>query len=205
MRRVLMRWFDLRLRAFGRSRARTFEASRHPLRLDLGCGRCGRAGHVGIDLSVSAELRWNLCWGLPFSDNSVAEIRSDHFFEHLSLRAFVQLLRECHRVLIPDGILDFTVPHIDPFLDAYLADDIEFLRTKIFDVPAADNAIYSTSFDLVVWLLHRDGEHRSLFDRRSVLMKLRSAGFREVWTREFDAERDVAPPRFSSLYAVARK
>src|SRR3989338_7671002 len=69
------------------------------LKLDLGCGSLKRPGFIGIDLSSKADLQWDINWGIPFNDNSVTEIRSDHFFEHLELSHLMTVFRECRRVL----------------------------------------------------------------------------------------------------------
>lgn len=192
------------LRAGSARRARAIQRRVRPLRLDLGCGDHPREGHIGIDLSPRADLRWDLTWGIPFADESVADIRSDHLFEHLDLPIVVEVLRECRRVLEPNGGLDFTVPHIDPYLDAYLRRDMDLLKEKIHDVPPERESLYSTCFDRISWLLLREGEHRSIYDRESIIAKVRQAGFREVRTREYEPSRDT-DRRFSSCYVVAVK
>jgi len=141
---------------------------------------------------------------LPFSDNSVTEIRSDHFLEHLELPLVVRVLKECYRVLVPGGILDFTVPHINPYLEAYEKNDLDFLKEKIHDIPQGQDVIYSTCFDRIAWLLLRSGEHKSLFDKESIISKVKLAGFSQVMTRDFDPKKDVNQ-RFSSVYVVAVK
>jgi predicted SAM-dependent methyltransferase len=198
------RWQRWRHKERGRARARQLYRQLGPLKADLGCGNCKRPGFVGVDLTPTADIRWNLHWGLPFPDRTVAEIRSDHCLEHLDLSVVVDVLRECHRVLVPGGVLDFTVPHIDPYLAAYQRRDGAFLEAKINDLPAEYAALYATCFDRIAWLLLRGGEHRSLFDRDSIVAKVRLAGFRDVATRDYDPERDLVQ-RFSSVYVVARK
>ena len=159
---------------------------------------------MGLDLSPDADIQWDIRWGLPFDDNSVIEIRSDHFLEHLELPMVVEVLRECRRVLVPGGMLYFTVPHLDPYVDAYLRRDWQFLKEKITDIPEGQEDLYSTCFDRIAWLLHRAGEHKSLFDRDSVIAKLRVVGFTDVRIREFDPNRDINW-RFSSIYVGAVK
>ncbi len=197
IQRKIIKWRGLR-KAAAISRSSTL------IRLDLGCGPIMRPGFIGVDLADRAGLRWDLQWGLPFRDNTIEEIRSDHFLEHLSLPFVVALLCECHRVLRPRGRVEFTVPHLDPYIEAYIKRDFDFLRGKIFDTPAGQDEIYSTSFDRIAWLLHRNGEHKSLFDKESILAKFKLAGFGEVRSREHDAEKDVNP-RYSSIYIVGVK
>jgi predicted SAM-dependent methyltransferase len=192
------------IRRKGLRKAAELSRSTAPISLDLGCGPTKRPGFVGIDLSETADVRWDLRWGLPFADNTIAEIRSDHFLEHLELPMVVTVLSECHRALRSGGSLDFTVPHFDPYLDAYLRHDFEFLKENIYDVPRDQEDLYDTCFDRIIWLLYRDGGHQSMFDTESILAKVRLAGFTSVTTREYDSTRDVNQ-RFSSIYVVAIK
>lgn len=198
-------WLDQKtMKRHGIERAKQLVSTMGELRLDLGCGSFKRVGFVGIDLSPRADIQWDIRWGLPCEDNSVSDIRSDHFFEHLELTDLVDVLRECRRVLVPGGVLDFTVPHFDPYLEAYLHKDFDYLKERICDVPQGQETLYGTSFDRVAWLLYRSGEHKSLFDKESIVAKVKLAGFENVTTREFDPAKDTNP-RFSSVYVVAIK
>lgn len=195
------RWF---LRKRGVERANQMLRLSHPLKLDLGSGGRKRAGFVDLDLCAEADIQWDIRWGIPFPDESVAEIRSDHFLEHLELPIVVDVLHECYRVLVPKGVLDFTVPHFDPYIEAYTRHDFNFLKQRIHDIPNNQEYLYATCFDRIAWLLHRSGEHKSLFDRESILHKVRLGGFSDVTTREYDEAKDDNR-RFSSIYVVAIK
>lgn len=193
-----------KIKLIGKETAGRLERPGDPIKLDLGCGRFKKNGFTGIDLSPNADLQWDINWGLPFSDCVVSEIRSEHFFEHLTPEEIINAFRECRRVLIDGGTLDFSVPHLDPYLEAYFKKDLNFLKEKIYDIPKGQEDFYSTCFDRIIWLLHRSGEHKCMFDRESILAKVRLAGFKNVTTREYDPARDVSF-RFSSVYVVAVK
>lgn len=47
---------------------------------------------------------------LPFPDSSIESIISHHFFEHLYGEQMIRLMDECHRVLVPGGIIRIIVP-----------------------------------------------------------------------------------------------
>lgn len=78
------------------------------------------------------------------------------------------------------------------------------MRQKIYDVPVGEEALYGTCFHRVAWLLHRSGEHKSLFDKESIIAKVRLSGFEYVTTRGHDPIAD-ADARFSSVHMVAKK
>jgi len=188
----------------GRLKARYFLEHNQPLKLDIGCGDRARNGFVGLDMNSHSDICWDLTWGLPFPDNKVSEIRSDHCLEHMALCDVKKVLTECCRVLEPGAVLDFTVPHFDPYLDAYMKKDFQFLKEKIYDVPLNQEELYNTCLDRIAWLLNRNGEHKSIFDRESIIAKVKLAGFSHISTREHDPARD-ADCRYSSIYVVAVK
>jgi predicted SAM-dependent methyltransferase len=174
------------------------------LKLDLGCGPVKRKGFIGINLEEPADLIWDLRWGIPFGPGSVGEIRSDHFFEHLMIDDLMYIFKECHRVLKSGGKLDFTVPHLDPYIKPYLKNDVKTLKSLISDIPREHKALYNNSFDILFWLLYRDGAHKSFFDRRSVILKLKNAGFKQISLRNYSKSKDL-DKRYSSIYVVAIK
>ncbi len=174
------------------------------VKLDLGCGSQKKEGFIGLDLSPEADIQWDLNWGLPLEDETVSMIRSDHFFEHLEQSDLVCFLKKCRRVLVPGGALDFSVPHVDPYIEAYLTKDFDFLKEKITDIPNGDEELYNTYFDRILWLLYCNDEHKSMLDKESIVAKVKLAGFSTVTTREYDPENDTNY-HFSSIYVVATK
>lgn len=83
-----------------------------PLRLDLGSGGAGRDGFYGVDFVDLPGVAILANLNEPFSAlpaDCVASVRSSHCFEHV--QDFMQLMRELHRVVRPDGTIEITVPH----------------------------------------------------------------------------------------------
>jgi hypothetical protein len=54
-------------------------------------------------------------------------------------------------------------------------------------------------------MFYMDGEHRHMFDERSILVLLGDAGLRNARLRPFDPALDQAERRYESLYAEAVK
>jgi len=174
------------------------------IKLDLGSSSSQRQGFIGIDITNGSDIKWDLTKGIPYNDDSVEEIRSDHFFEHLVIDDLLFVLSECHRVLKKGKDLNFTIPHINPYINAYIENDMKFLRSKITDVPKEYKKVFDTPFDIIMWLMYRNGEHKTFFDKESIVSKLKHTGFKKVRTREYDKESDINK-RFSSIYIVATK
>jgi hypothetical protein len=87
-------------------------AAGRPIRLNLGVGRRPREGYYGLDwiempgVDVVADLNEPL-GQLP--DSSVSAVYSHHTFEHVV--NFLPLLKEIHRVVVPNGQVEVVVPH----------------------------------------------------------------------------------------------
>ena len=87
-------------------------AAGKPLRIDLGSGGAGRGDYYGVDfvdlpgVAIQADLNEPLA-SLP--DNSVGALRSSHCLEHIT--GFIALMKEVHRIVMPGGQIEITVPH----------------------------------------------------------------------------------------------
>lgn len=95
-----------------------------PLKVSLGCGKRQIPGFVGLD---NANFGWNQIWdaekdALPFGDNSVDLIEAHNFIEHIERRHWRKLFNECHRVLKPTGILEFSTPDAGKDINIAMAD-----------------------------------------------------------------------------------
>lgn len=87
-----------------------------PLKLNLGAGEPPHPeGYISVDRvaafapDVVHDLE-RIPW--PWDSDSIAEIRAYHVLEHLgeTRAAFLAIMGEFHRVLIPEGIIDIRVP-----------------------------------------------------------------------------------------------
>ena len=189
-------------RSFRRRKFSRIAMQDENLMLDLGSGGPGRSGTLGIDLNPAADIIWDLQDNLPLPDNCVVKIFSDHFFEHLDPLIMLNLLKECRRVLKQDGILRFTVPHLDPYLQLYLEDNAVKLSEMIYDVPKDYDEIFDTAWGRISWLLYRNGEHRGAYDSKSIKHIVRLAGFTNVRQTSFNSDLD-RNMRNSSIYIEA--
>ena len=104
--------------------------------------------------------------GLPFE--GVRFIFAEHFVEHLTLAEGLGFMRECRRVLRPEGILRLSTPNLDWVWQTHYKPFLEMTDQE--------------------WLLgclemnrafHGWG-HRFLYNRRTLSLALSAAGFREV-------------------------
>lgn len=90
--------------------------------LHLACGKNRIPGWANIDLNAAdGVIGWNLTRPLPVADASIRFIYSEHFIEHIPNAAARSLLRECHRVLQPGGVLRLSTPDLEFMLQEYAA------------------------------------------------------------------------------------
>jgi SAM-dependent methyltransferase len=80
-------------------------------KLNLGCGTDIREGWVNLDIAalpgVDVVHDINVL-PLPFEDGVFDEILCNDILEHVDL---VPVLKECHRILAPGGLMKIEVPH----------------------------------------------------------------------------------------------
>lgn len=87
------------------------------IRLNLGSGYYKMEGWENLDAVYGHILPGAL---RRYSTGSVAEIFSEHFIEHLKWRDALEVMRECRRVLHPDGVLRLSCPDLRALVDRYL-------------------------------------------------------------------------------------
>jgi hypothetical protein len=88
--------------------------SENIIKLDLGCGGRKQEGFIGIDQYHMEGVDIVLNIGeerFPFDDNSVDEIHSSHFLEHLSMRQRTHVMNECYRIMKEGAKGTFITPH----------------------------------------------------------------------------------------------
>lgn len=83
------------------------------LRLDLGCGQNPKEGFKGVDkyapkVDYKVDL-FKFPW--PFRNESVEEIYSNQFFEHIPKDIRFKFMDECYRILAPEGKMTIIAPY----------------------------------------------------------------------------------------------
>lgn len=90
--------------------------------LNLGCGYRFHPDWTNVDFVSTREgvIAHNLIEGIPFSDSSFDVIYHSHVLEHFSKKEAELFLRECYRVLRPQGVLRIAVPDLEQIVSIYL-------------------------------------------------------------------------------------
>lgn len=166
------------------------------LNLNLGCGPQTLPGWINVDIARRPEIDivWDLARSLPFPDESCSVIYSEHLIEHLSNSDGARLLRECFRVLQPGGVVRVSTPDAERFLRSY-AGNGEFLRDPGFAEPI------DTPLDRINLMMRENGQHLWVYDRESLALALRRAGFSTIVEQKFG---ESAHERLRQLDTPAR-
>lgn len=84
--------------------------------INLACGGklCREPGWINGDHSPSTKdvIRINLLRSLPFPGNTFDVVYHSQFIEHLPYEKALAFMRECHRILKPNGVLRVVTPDL---------------------------------------------------------------------------------------------
>ena len=102
----------------------------------------------------------NVCYGIPFPNDSVDYLYSSHLLEHLSKENAKKLVREAYRVLKKSGIIRICVPNLEYAILLYQKGDKEkaldyFFASSKSNYFSRHRGMYD--FDLLRHLLEESG------------------------------------------------
>ncbi len=90
--------------------------------INLGCGNRYLQGWTNVDfLPMPPDVQGhNLLKGIPYPDATFDVAYHSHILEHFTAQDGLRFLKECQRVLKPDGILRVAVPDLESIATSYL-------------------------------------------------------------------------------------
>lgn len=154
---------------------------------------------LGLIPAEAGEVKWSreivihdVRKPLPFADGSIDAVYSAHLLEHLYLEEADRLLGECHRVLIPGGILRVVVPDLRSLVFEYTGKEPPGkLNVKIADKNPGDRLnlrlFMHPENPPRSGLLHRLYQamtgfhtHKWMYDADSLALHFKLAGFGEI-------------------------
>jgi predicted SAM-dependent methyltransferase len=155
--------------------------------LDVGCGWKTHDHMINLDWQWHPTI--DLCWdiatlGLPFPDQSLKGIYSEHCLEHHPPETILFLLSESLRILKPGGVIRLVLPDAEKYLIPY-SDMTNGLSDRSFPYPQ-DITWKGISSPLlgVNRIFYQDREsangHCFMFDQNLLGAFLVSAGFVNV-------------------------
>jgi len=191
-------------RASVKKAARLSSTTKH--RLNLACGPNRKEGWINIDPAVGVDLRFDRRERLPFQDDSVEVIYSEHFFEHLNYPSLADsngfaglelsgnrsevlfFLREPYRVLLPGGLFSVGIPDAERALIAYANRNepkFEIAQRMHWQPDWCDTLMHQINY-----LFRQGHEHKYAYDCETLARILGGADFVKVSRRDFDPALD---------------
>lgn len=159
--------------------------------LDIGCGSNTLTEFINLDYvwHPGVDVCWDLGKGLPFADDTLRGVFSEHCLEHFPLPEAAKLLREMRRVLVPGGTVRLVVPDGELYLRTYVRRLDGDPATRF---PYEESERTQAGWTPMVSLnrvFYQDREspfgHRTIYDFQMMQQLLRNAGFDRVVRRGF--------------------
>jgi predicted SAM-dependent methyltransferase len=155
------------------------------IKLNIGCGwRNFGNDWVHIDGGDYEHLDHHDVSKLPYADNSVDLIYSSHMIEYFDRQEIIDIIKEWHRVLKPNGILRIAVPDfytmcllyengninlnqiLGPLYGKMQMGEETIYHKTVYDFPDLSSTLESCGFSDVSMYDWKDTEH-SQFDDHS--------------------------------------
>jgi predicted SAM-dependent methyltransferase len=123
-------------------------------------------------------IHHELLYGIPFFDNTIPNIYSSHFFEHIFLTDARYLLNECYRVLRPSGVMRIAVPSLDEEIK-----NIEkaLKEYKIGNIDQVQHYVTSE----IIGFNDRYSNHRYMYNFDKLKILFEEFGFKNIKQHKF--------------------
>lgn len=83
-----------------------------PIKIDIGSGKSPKEGFAGIDaIDFGQKYVLDVRKGLPFKPNTVSEVNSSHFVEHLTGTERIAFFNELYRVMKVGAVATIVTPN----------------------------------------------------------------------------------------------
>lgn len=157
-------------------------------RLHIGCGGNPLRGWLNTDLDPGRDqIYLDATRAFPFADAVFDYVYSEHMIEHVSWREGRTMLRECHRVLKPRGVIRLVTPDLRRLVHLLTgpltALDEQYLDYSVstYGLPNGPNrAAHVVNHFMRAW------GHQHIYDEPSLREQLVAAGFAAVVATSLD-------------------
>jgi predicted SAM-dependent methyltransferase len=180
------------------------------LLVNVGCGVNGKQGWVNVDSTSlpGVAVVYDCRRRIPLETGSAAAVFTEHLLEHLDYYEEAPVfLRECQRILEPEGVLRIVVPDGRKYLLAYADGGWDQLRS--FSPLASNTRGFNTPMEVVNAHFRQGGQHRFSYDFDTLRALLMRCGFEDVRECSFGESQspllaiDAADRASESLYVEA--
>jgi predicted SAM-dependent methyltransferase len=111
--------------------------------LNIGCGNRFHTDFINMDIVSNhpSVIAYNILKGIPFTDNDLTLVYHSHVLEHFDKLKGEWFVRECFRVIEPNGFIRIAVPDLEKIARKYLS---------LLDTQTSNPSLPSYDYD---WIL----------------------------------------------------
>ena len=151
-------------------------------KLQIGCGPFPMEGWLNTDLWSNlhdgSPMYMDAGEPFPIPDASFDFVYSEHLFEHLTYPQATNMLKECYRILKPNGIIRITTPNLKFLVDLYEHPEKDIHRAyNEFNAERSGmplSSVYTVSYFHTAW------GHKIIYDPESLSHFMEEVGFKDV-------------------------
>ena len=156
-------------------------------KLHLGAGTINLDTWFNTDLSpkVNEKIYYLNMLKIPyfFDDNTFDYIFSEHNFEHFTLEELYKILKECIRVLKPDGIIRIAIPDLNKIIKFYQEENTTNTQYKEWGIKTFIPFAHEKKLKnkaIVLNNFFRDWGHKFIYDYETIYDLLKVCGYKEI-------------------------
>lgn len=151
-------------------------------KLQIGCGPYPLEGWLNTDvltnLRKGSPIYMDAGEPFPIPNASFDYVYSEHLFEHLTYPQATNMLKECYRILKPNGILRIATPNLQFLVDLYLHPEEEL--NKKYNEFNAERSGLPLSPVYTVNYFHTTWGHKIIYDPMTLSRFLEEVGFKDI-------------------------
>lgn len=151
-------------------------------KLQIGCGPYPMEGWLNTDIMTNlrkgSPIYMDAGKPFPIPNASFDYVYSEHLFEHLTYSEATNMLKECYRILKPNGILRIATPNLQFLVDLYLHPEKE-LNKKYNELNAERSGMPSSPVYTVNYF-HTTWGHKIIYDPMTLSRFLEDVGFKDI-------------------------
>jgi predicted SAM-dependent methyltransferase len=151
-------------------------------KLHIGASNRHLKGWLNTDLVPGESVaRLDATKPFPLPSDRFECVQAEHMIEHIPYLDGVKMLKECHRILRPNGVVRIVTPNLKRILELYASDlspahevYLEWMRKTFTPETPEPAAVF------VINTFFRSWGHQFIYDERTLRDALHAAGFREL-------------------------
>ena len=156
------------------------------INLNLAAGTWKPEGWISVDIRSrdGVLLVMDLSSVFPIKSNSIGAIFCSHFLEHLSLKDGLVFLKECYRILLPNGKIRVSVPDFKLLVSKYLEGKWDGVEEEI---PAGNRSILEVlnCETFYPYVEPPEKSHNAQYDEELLCKVMNDAGFQDIVRSNF--------------------